>query len=116
MVPLAERVVIAAAWLTAAYLLRNQFWPRWLFSVGGVLLVSFYLGPLGFAALQKALELPNPTMAEVPFLGYFVGLVLGPLAALFLGYYGTKNAWCYILNQAITCVFLFWMRFGVLDG
>ena len=116
MAPLGARIVIAAAWLAAAYLFRNQLWPRWLFSVGGVLWVSWYLGPLGFGSLQRALDLPNPQMAEVPFLGYLAGFVLGPLAAVLLGYYGTKSIWCYSLNQVITCGFLFWMRFGFLDG
>ena len=116
MSPLGARIIIAAAWLAGAYLLRERFWPRWLFSLIGVLFVSFYLGPLGFAELQRAFDFPNPQMAEVPFLGYLVGLVLGPLTAVLLGYCGTKSLWCYCLNQAIACGFLFWMRFGLLDG
>ena len=113
--PLVARVLIAAAWLAAAYVLRKQFWPRWLLSTAGVVFASFYLGPLWVAELERALFFPNPREPQVPFLGYFVGLVLGPLTALLLGYFGTKRAWCYILNQAITCAFLFWMRFGILD-
>lgn len=106
------KLIVCAAWIAGAWLLRGYVWPRRFFAYGGVLLASLYWGPIGFAKLQQALAFPNEQTAEVPFIGMLVGYIVGPAAAVTLGYWAMRNTWCYVLAQAITVAFFIWVRFG----
>jgi hypothetical protein len=106
------KLVVCSLWILGAFLLRGYPWTRRFFAYVGLMVSVLYLVPLGLARLQQLLAFPNEQTAEVPFIGFTVGLVVGPALGIYLGYWAMRNWWCYYLAQAITIGFLCWIHIG----
>jgi hypothetical protein len=103
--------LVAAAcsglWLLGSYAAYRKVWGRRFFAYTGVTIACLYWGALGLAELQKLTNFPNPRTAEVPFIGMFVGAILGPAVGIALGYLSMLNSVFYGIGQAISAGFLF---------
>ena len=106
------KLIVCTSWILGSYLLCGFVWPRRFFPFAGLLVAMLYIGPLGIAQLQQSLSFPDEGTAQVPFIGFTVGLLVGPAAAIFLGYWATRKWWCYGVSQTLTVGFLIWVHLG----
>ena len=104
------KLIVCALWLAGGAVSYGYPWPRRFFAYCGPFLVSLYWGPLVFARIQQAID--DPVRASVPFIGYTVGVVVGPIAAIALGYWGMRNLWSYVACVALTIAFFAWVHLG----